>query len=238
MVVPPKSRTKESNTASSADDAAVPSSSATTTKEDSAAMSEQSWFAQHANAGFLGGGGGEGDGVGDSGTFAMKPSTASNTFNFTNSSDDNSGGNKMRQNSRANVSEQSNLEAAAAALALGEDDDYDDNEGGGFGAGGAYLHSLPPHMMPPISETPALRKIEEDYPMYAEEVRMPRPLFFGPVLPPRVLNEARSIVQEALKEGGYDGVELEAGEFKLQEGDPTDKEKKAPPRLNSLPPEV
>lgn len=40
----------------------------------------------------------------------------------------------------------------------------------------------------------------EDVPMFAERVVLNRPLFFGPILPPRVVQEAREMVQQAQKE--------------------------------------
>jgi hypothetical protein len=41
---------------------------------------------------------------------------------------------------------------------------------------------------------------EENIPMFAEEVLLPRPLFFGAILPPRVLEKAQSMVQQAVLE--------------------------------------
>ena len=144
----------------------------------------------------------------DSGTFAMTSKSSENA---------------------ANAGE-SNLAAAVAALAIGDDDDDDDDNGGrgeGGGAIGALASSLPARMLASSSEASTFRKITEDYPMYAEEVRMPRPLFFGPILPPRVLHEARQIVNGALLDQGYNC-----------NGDSTANGSQNLPRLSSLPPEV
>ena len=169
----------------------------------------------------------------DSGTFAMS-STSGGRGGA--SSGANSGG-----------AGDSNLEAAAAALALGfDDDDAEDgsnnssNNLGGRGGGkqgGAMLgQSLPGHMLASSSssERANFRKMKEDHPMYAEEVRMPRPLFFGPNVPPRVLNEAKAIVQKAL-------LEQQRYNDAIAAADPdsaNSNDNNSPPRLSSLPPEV
>lgn len=44
----------------------------------------------------------------------------------------------------------------------------------------------------------------EPTPMYNEKVLLPRPLFFGPVLPPRVIKEARQAVENAMTELNLD----------------------------------
>ena len=59
-------------------------------------------------------------------------------------------------------------------------------------------------------------KPDDDIPMFCEKVEMHRPLFFGPIIPPRVLKEARSMLQEAIDD--------------LQKDNPGVK-----PRLNQLP---
>ena len=53
---------------------------------------------------------------------------------------------------------------------------------------------------------------DDNAPMFAEEVVMPRPLFFGAVVPPRVLREGRQLVLQAMEELGlerYDSVSLQ-----------------------------
>ncbi|GAX19245.1 hypothetical protein FisN_4Lh171 [Fistulifera solaris] len=62
-------------------------------------------------------------------------------------------------------------------------------------------------------------KPENDIPMFCEKVEMHRPLFFGPIVPPRVIKEARYMLREAIDE--------------FQKGNPGIK-----PRLNQLPPAV
>ena len=49
-------------------------------------------------------------------------------------------------------------------------------------------------------------KQTKSIPMHSEKVVLPRPLFFGPILPPRVLKETRKIVGDALKQAN--GKEL------------------------------
>lgn len=41
-------------------------------------------------------------------------------------------------------------------------------------------------------------RLMTDTPMFSEEVSMPRPLFFGAIVPPRVLREAREMIRNAL----------------------------------------
>jgi len=61
--------------------------------------------------------------------------------------------------------------------------------------------------------------VREDNPMFMEEVIMSRPLFFGALLPDRVVSEARRMVRQAAKEIGPD-------------------EHGNPPRLSQMPPGV
>jgi hypothetical protein len=133
------------------------------------------------------------------------------------------------------VSEQSNLDKAAAALAIGFDDSDDEEDGKAEAGIGGMASSLPV----PVASSANSRqqKMKQDYPMYNEAVRMPRPLFFGPILPPRVLNEARRIVKEALEDVGYTGLGLEEGEFKHSQQQSLALEGNLP-KLSSLPPEV
>lgn len=87
------------------------------------------------------------------------------------------------------VSERSNLEAAAAALS-------DDQKGSTPGP--ALTNPLKQHAPPqfPVEE--------ENVPMFVEEVIMPRPLFFGAVVPPRVLEEGRQMIKQAMRDLGLD----------------------------------
>ena len=182
----------------------------------------------------------------DSGTFAMRSSSSSS---------------RAGNNNGAGAGD-SNLAAAAAALALGLDDDDDDdddddpaedgnntNNHGGRGGGppgGAMLGQslLPPgHLLASSSSSPEgakYRKMTEDHPMYAEEVRMPRPLFFGPIVPPRVLMEAKAIVKEALLEQQRynDAVATADPDSTNNNNTNTNNNNNSPPRLSSLPPEV
>jgi len=47
---------------------------------------------------------------------------------------------------------------------------------------------------------------EDQIPMFAEEVVLERPLFFGAIVPPRVLNSARAMVQTAVAQKQAQGV--------------------------------
>jgi hypothetical protein len=49
-----------------------------------------------------------------------------------------------------------------------------------------------------------VRPTAEPTPMYNEKVLLPRPLFFGAILPPRVIKEAREAVANAMKERNLD----------------------------------
>lgn len=118
----------------------------------------------------------------DSGTFAM-----ASTSSRANSKNKDTAGDPASSN------------LAAAALAFHDDANDDDmNQDGGKGIEG-LTSSLTSRMMA-STEGPKFRKMSESHPMYVEEVRMPRPLFFGPIVSPRVLNEARKIVQGAIRE--------------------------------------
>jgi hypothetical protein len=83
----------------------------------------------------------------------------------------------------------SNLEAAAATLADPEPAPPP------APASSISLPSSQPNrgMMPLQSTTPSS-------PMHAQQVFLPKPLFFGAIMPPRVLKEAREIVKEAIRE--------------------------------------
>ncbi|ACI65622.1 predicted protein [Phaeodactylum tricornutum CCAP 1055/1] len=107
------------------------------------------------------------------------------------------------------MAERSNLEAAAAALADGDP-----------ATEGAQANFPAPPLTSPLPQPPT-RKPVEDVPMFAEQVIMPKPLFFGPILPPRVVLQARKMVVDAQRSLGYD---------------PTSND--IPPRLSELPPGV
>jgi len=193
----------------------------------------------------------------DSGTFSMTPASRANsafesgTFTTTSSSAVDSNDNNNNRNAG-----RGNLEAAAAALAIGDDDDDDDDDEetvDNMLRGGRLRTRLSAVLPMPktgdSSQIVSRHKMTQEYPMYSEQVHMPRPLFFGPLLPPRVLREARLIVQEAIREQGYHNVTLdEKGEFLFEtpegttsSGSGEEKKEQPPPdlpRLNSLPPEV
>lgn len=48
------------------------------------------------------------------------------------------------------------------------------------------------------------KKMKPRTPMHTQQVYMPKPLFFGPNIPPRIVEEARQIVATALKDQGQD----------------------------------
>ena len=72
-----------------------------------------------------------------------------------------------------------------------------DNPGGDTKAGGAIQSDTAAcgNIHPHFGQIPPNKT-----PMHVQEVRLQRPLFFGPYLPPRVLNEAKQIVDQALQD--------------------------------------
>lgn len=86
----------------------------------------------------------------------------------------------------------SNLDAAVAALTNGED-----------GLRLPETNDAPLPQEVNLRHGP-IRPPPEPTPMYNEKVLLPRPLFFGPVLPPRVIKEAREAVADAMKELNLD----------------------------------
>ena len=76
----------------------------------------------------------------------------------------------------------SNLQAAVAALT------------------GEAAAPLSPQQKLVFPQNNAPAKATKSIAMHSEKVVLPRPLFFGPILPPRVLKETRKIVGEAMKE--------------------------------------
>jgi hypothetical protein len=79
-------------------------------------------------------------------------------------------------------------------------------------------------------------KIAHQSPMHTQRVVLPRPLFFGPILPPRVVREAKQIVKDALAE------QLQQQQQQVvQQGDKGSKTNKSliiTPRIGQLPPSV
>lgn len=105
----------------------------------------------------------------------------------------------------------SNLEAAAAALS--DDPDIPSSS-----------TPPPPSVMKPqmplqrTSSAVPPKMMKNRLPMHTQQVYLPRPLFFGPDIPPKIVEEARQIVAQGLEEQGYDGTK--------------------PPEINTLPPSV
>ena len=138
----------------------------------------------------------------DSNTFAShaaaSSSAESGTFQFS-----------KPDSNRTNVAEQSNLAAAAAALAASDDDDEADKLAGShapYVTGGSSSVIMPPHLEHAAAQAQAAATAAqtEDAPMFAEQVILERPLFFGPIVPPRVWQEARMMMETAMKELGLD----------------------------------
>lgn len=91
--------------------------------------------------------------------------------------------------------EESNLNAAIALLSESDSSPSMDTS----------KSKIPPDVKGPLNSAGASTKLnpqrikpEDDIPMFCEKVEMSRPLFFGPILPPRVIQEARAMVQEAI----------------------------------------
>ena len=97
----------------------------------------------------------------------------------------------------------SNLEAAATALS-GDSDDLDTPEHGQEHQKEGLIPSPIKnqiYMTQIAAKTAAAKQSEdEDSQMFVEEVVLQRPLFFGAVIPPRVLQEGREMVKQAVKE--------------------------------------
>ena len=115
----------------------------------------------------------------------------------------------------------SNLEAAALALA-DPDDAHSHNGGGGAGGNnrrGASNHHPSHSKLPGVigattsfgafannnttANTPSSHRNSNKIPtnktpMHTQKVILPRPLFFGPNIPPRVVKEAKRIVEAAI----------------------------------------
>ncbi len=92
------------------------------------------------------------------------------------------------------TAERSNLEAAVAALTAGHSDTQQPEV--------KWKPKLPLHYP---RRSPRRLQMTNTTPIYTEEVWLPRPLFFGPIVPPRVLKQARKIVFDALQYQGWDG---------------------------------
>lgn len=107
----------------------------------------------------------------------------------------------------------SNLEAAAAALS----DDSDERESSKTTPAPSLLPKRPNPIRRGQSAAPP-KRMKTRVPMHTQQVYLPKPLFFGPNIPPKIVQEARQIVAQALKEQGYDGTDT--------------------PKINTLPPGV
>ncbi|KAL7581257.1 hypothetical protein ACA910_006028 [Epithemia clementina (nom. ined.)] len=133
-----------------------------------------------------------------SGTFAfdnLKPVTSMEKSNLEAAlaaleKDDNrknaAGGNTMNKNNTMAAAHawMAGGLAAAAAAANGAHPPRAPNAGGGVASS-----STP---------QPFVRAPEDTAPMFAEQVFLPRPLFFGPLVPPRVVRQARQMVLDAV----------------------------------------
>ena len=111
---------------------------------------------------------------------------------------ENSGTFSLQEPTNANAASNHYLEAAAAAL--GADDDFDatrykrdDASSSSITLPGTNSNSTTPKQ----SQIPWRPKLQAKTPMHTQQVYMPRPLFFGPHLPPRVIEESRIIVENA-----------------------------------------
>lgn len=122
---------------------------------------------------------------------------SSGTFSRLASSSSGSG---VDGSNSGNVLSKSNLEAAALALSQDSDLATDNNNGGSKpGAVGQTSSFGWVGGVPSMASTMG-NKIPPKTPMHTQRVYLPRPLFFGPILPPRIVLEARRIVDEAIAE--------------------------------------
>eukprot|EP00934_Nitzschia_sp_Nitz4_P007743 Nitzschia sp. Nitz4//scaffold22_size323478//75040//86490//NITZ4_000513-RA/size323478-snap-gene-0.540-mRNA-1//-1//CDS//3329542953//7733//frame0 len=108
---------------------------------------------------------------------------------------------KAASTSGGNFVKNYNLEAAAAALDLDEmqgsnknvvESTFTPNRNRFFSADNGALQAPPP---PTQTSTKELPKAAPRTPMHAQRVYLHKPLFFGHTLPPRVVNEAKAILQ-------------------------------------------
>lgn len=206
---------------------------------------ERAFFAQAAN-----------QQVDNSGTFSLLPSSIAS--NAKGGGGRGGGGHRGGASSSAPL-RNSNLEAAA--MALSADDSH--MRGGGGGGGGTVsgglgggdvttgtgtflphpmsVHNLGPstsfgfaHPTQPTNHTLGGRKIPTNKtPMHVQKVYLPRPLFFGPHLPPRVVDEARRIVAQAMDE------QQTIRQRQQQQHEPQKHvPSTAPPSVGDLPPQV
>lgn len=127
----------------------------------------------------------------DSGSFALSSASSSNR-------------------GKKGAAEKSNLDAAVAALS---------NESDHTTGSAVPLKPLPA-LEQHGQETSRRITEAQEIPMFAEEVILHRPLFFGAIVPPRVLKEGRSMVKKAMRDLGLDP------------------DKGPPPDVNKLPPSV
>ncbi len=93
--------------------------------------------------------------------------------------------------SSSSVAKNYNLEAAAAAFADGEDNGSHISTADGPAAGQRLFMS--PNR--PSTQADNFPKLAPRTPMHTQQMLLPKPLFFGCQLPPRVVKEAREIVQ-------------------------------------------
>ena len=107
------------------------------------------------------------------------------------------------QSKSVSIAVSSNLEAALAAL-----------------TGEELSTPVAAAFVPPKFPRVAAKYNQPPIAMHSERVMLPRPLFFGPLLPPRVLQETRKLVADAMKERGIKGSAED------------------PPRLSLFPPQI
>lgn len=108
------------------------------------------------------------------------------------------------------TAERSNLEAAVAALTAGDADGTTHHHRHHHYQQQQQQQQAPWKPKLPLHyprRSPRKLQMTPTQPMYTEEVWLPRPLFFGPILPPRVLKQSRKIVFDALQYQGWDGRE-------------------------------
>jgi hypothetical protein len=106
------------------------------------------------------------------------------TFNFT----------PTKQSKPPGPSEQSNLDAAVAALSKNDSD----HRKGAVRRNTRQL-SLPKPLIE-LEQQQQRKASAEKLGMFAEEIIMPRPLFFGPIIHPRILQGAKAMVRDAVEQ--------------------------------------
>lgn len=147
----------------------------------------------------------------------------SGTFNFTPS----------KQSKLPGPSEQANLDAAVAALSKTDADPIN------VAATRRNIRQVSlPKPLVELEQQQQRKATSEQLAMFSEEILMPRPLFFGAIIPPRILKEAKDMVRDAVERYNEDQHRLVSLTSPTTSPTKSYSSKPLPPRLYELPVEV